>query len=142
MNGRRSDAAAGAKALVLLIGLGWGFNWVAARIILTELPPWTMRTVGIIIGALVLFGAGAIARVPLGVPRREIVKIIIASIFNIAIFNVCSAYAQVFGTTSRAVVISYSMPIWAALLSRLVLKERLNTIKIAALVSAPRGLSC
>ena len=57
------DAAAGAKLLVLVIGLGWGFNWVAARIILSALPPWTMRTVGIGLGASTLFVIAPIARV-------------------------------------------------------------------------------
>ncbi len=42
-----------------VIGLAWGFNWVAARIILTALPPWTMRAVGIGLGALTLFAAAA-----------------------------------------------------------------------------------
>ena len=43
----RRDAAGSAKLLVVVMGLGWGINWIAARIILEVLPPWTMRAIGI-----------------------------------------------------------------------------------------------
>ena len=140
-NGRRDDAAAGAKLMVLVVGLAWGFNWVAGRIILTALPPWAMRTVGIGLGTLTLFAAAAIWRVRLKVPRAEAVKILIAGFFNVAVFNVCSAYAQVYGTTSRAIVIAYSMPIWAALLARVVLREQLSAVKLVALALCAAGLT-
>ena len=107
---RRAEAIASAKLLVVVMGVAWGFNWVAARIILTALPPWTMRALGIGLGALTLFAAAAIAGVSLAVPRGERGKILIAGFFNVAVFNVCSAYAQIYGTTSRAIVIAYSMP--------------------------------
>ena len=73
--GTRHDRAVGAKFMVLVVGLAWGFNWVAGRIILTALPPWTMRMVGIGLGTLSLFAAAAIWRVRLTVPRAEAVKI-------------------------------------------------------------------
>jgi len=136
-----ADAAASAKLLVVLMGLGWGINWVAARIILEALPPWTMRTVGIGLGTLTLFAAAIISGVPLSIMRRDWLKVVIASFFNVAVFGAGSAYAQVYGTTSRAIVIAYSMPIWAALLARLVLKERLNAIKLAALGLCATGLT-
>ncbi len=139
--GTRHDRAASAKFMVLVVGLAWGFNWVAGRIILTALPPWTMRMVGIGLGTLSLFAAAAIWRVRLTVPRAEAVKILIAGFFNVAAFNVCSAYAQVYGTTSRAIVIAYSMPIWAALLARVVLKEKLNAVKLVALALCAAGLT-
>jgi len=137
----RPDGAAGAKLMVLVVALAWGINWVAGRIILSALPPWTMRAIGIGLGSATLFAAAAVVRVRLTVPRSEVIKIVIAGFFNVAIFNVCSAYAQVYGTTSRAIVIAYSMPIWAALLSRIVLKERLSAIKLAALALCASGLA-
>jgi len=139
-SGKRDDAAAAAKLMVLVVGVAWGSNWVAGRVILTVLPPWTLRTVGIGLGTLTLFAAAAVIRVRLTIPRAQAVKILIAGFFNVAIFNVCSAYAQVYGTTSRAIVIAYSMPIWAALLARLVLKEKLPAIKLLALGLCAAGL--
>ncbi len=134
------ETAASAKVLVVVIGLIWGFNWVAARIILEALGPWTLRAVGIGLGTLTLFAAALIGRRSIAVPRGERMKILIAGVFNVAIFNVCSAYAQVYGTTSRAIVIAYSMPIWASLLARFLLKEQFNAIKLAALALCAIGL--
>ena len=140
MSGGTRDAATAAKLMILVVGLAWGLNWVAARVILTALPPWTMRALGIGLGALTLFAAAGMTRVRLAMPRTEAVKIVIAGFFNVAIFNVCSAYAQVYGPTSRAIVIAYSMPIWAALLARLALKEKLTAAKLLALALCAAGL--
>ena len=140
MSAKGHDAGGSARLLVVLVGLGWGFNWVAARFILEALPPWTMRAVGIGLGDLTLFAAAVLAGVSLAVPRGERGKILIAGFFNVAIFNVCSAYAQVYGTTSRAIVIAYSMPIWSALLARFVLKEKLTAAKLVALALCAAGL--
>jgi drug/metabolite transporter (DMT)-like permease len=131
----------GARLLVVLMGFAWGFNWIATRIILQSLTPWTLRAVGVGLGGAVLFAAAAVARTRLALPQGERMKVLIASVFNVGIFNVCSAYAQVYGTTSRAVVIAYSMPIWASVLAWLVLKERFTPVKIAALVLCALGLA-
>jgi drug/metabolite transporter (DMT)-like permease len=138
---KRRDATGSAKLLVVIMGLGWGFNWIATRFILQALPPWTMRAVGIGLGDLTLFTAAAIAGVSLAVPRGERIKILIAGFFNVLIFNVCSAYAQIYGTTSRAIVIAYSMPIWAALLAHFVLREKLSGVKLGALGLCATGLA-
>ncbi len=137
----RDEAAAGAKLLVVVMGLAWGINWVAGRIILTALPPWTMRALGIGLGDLTLFVAAAVAGISLSVPRGERSKVLVAGFFNVAVFNVCSAYAQVYGTTSRAIVIAYSMPIWSALLAHFILKEKLTTAKLVALALCATGLA-
>jgi drug/metabolite transporter (DMT)-like permease len=141
MSGDAPRPTGGARLLVVLMGFAWGFNWIATRIILQSLTPWTLRAVGVGLGAAVLFAAAAVARTRLALPRSERMKVLIAAVFNVGIFNVCSAYAQVYGTTSRAVVIAYSMPIWASVLARLVLKERFTPVKIAALVLCAVGLA-
>lgn len=141
MSAAPRDTATSAKLMVVVIGLVWGFNWVAARIILSALPPWTMRALGIGLGTATLFVAAYLAGVRLSVPHGERLKVVIAGLFNVAIFNACSAYAQVYGTTSRAIVIAYSMPIWSALLARLVLKERFNAAKLAGLMLCAAGLA-
>ncbi len=137
----RHDPTGSAKLLVVIMGFGWGFNWIAARFILQALPPWTMRAIGIGLGDLTLFTAAAVAGVSLAVPRGERFKILIAGFFNVLIFNVCSAYAQIYGTTSRAIVIAYSMPIWAALLAHFVLREKLSALKLGALALCATGLA-
>ena len=138
---KSADAATSAKLLVVVMGMAWGFNWVAARFILEALQPWALRTIGIGLGALTLLIAAAIGGVPLVIPRGQRLKVAIAGFFNVAAFSVGSAYAQVYGTTSRAVVMAYSMPIWSALLAWLVLKEKFNAVKLVALALCATGLA-
>lgn len=130
----------GARLLVVLMGVAWGMNWIATRVILEALSPWSLRVVGVGLGALFLFVAAAVSRTRLKLPRGALAKLTIAAFFNVGIFNVCSAYSQVYGTTSRAVVIAYSMPIWASVLAWLVLKEKLTRVKLAALGLCALGL--
>jgi len=136
-----SKSTASARLLVIAMGFGWGFNWIAARNILPFIPPWSMRALGIGLGALTLFAIARIGRVRLSVPRDQWVHVIAASVFNVLFFNVCSAYSQIYGTTSRAVVIAYSMPIWSALLAWLVLKEKFDTTRVVALGLCAAGLA-
>jgi drug/metabolite transporter (DMT)-like permease len=139
----RSSAAAGAtaaKALVVLVGFAWGFNWIATRILLGSLPPLTIRTLSIALGAMVVFAAATLKGDRLRLSRGEGKKLVVASFFNVTLFNACSVYAQVFGTTSRAVVIAYSMPIWTFLLGRFILKEKTSTAQLIGLALCATGL--
>jgi len=135
------ERAGNARLLVVLLGGCWGINWVAARIILEALHPWQMRAVGVGLGAATLFAAAALSGAKLSIARRNWSKILIAGFFNVAAFGLGSAYAQVYGTTSRAIVIAYSMPIWATLLARLILKERLTPMRVGALTLCAVGLA-
>ncbi len=137
----REGAASGAKLLVPLLALGWGFNWIATRFILEVLQPWSLRAIGVSFGAVTLFATAYFGGIPLRIGRDERAKIVVAGLFNVAIFGVCSAYAQVYGTTSRAIVIAYSMPIWSALLARVFLKERFTKPTLVALSLCAAGLT-
>lgn len=136
----QSGVSTGARLLVVLMGVAWGMNWIATRVILEALSPWSLRVVGVGLGTLVLMIAAAVSRTNLSVPRGAWLKLTIAAFFNVGIFNICSAYSQVYGTTSRAVVIAYSMPIWASVLAWFVLKEKLTGVKLAALALCALGL--
>jgi drug/metabolite transporter (DMT)-like permease len=130
-----------ARLLVVLLAFAWGLNWIAAAFGLQEVPPWSLRFAGTSIGAATLFAAALITGHDLRVPRGERLHVMVASFFNVVIFNVASAFAQLNGATSRAIIISYSMPIWAVVLSRLMLGERLNAVRWVALTLCIAGLS-
>jgi drug/metabolite transporter (DMT)-like permease len=137
---RKTDAAAGARLLVLLLAFAWGFNWIGAAIALREVSPWSLRIAGSGIGAFVLFTAALLGGYSLRVPRKEIVHVMIAGFFNVAAFQILSGFAQLNGATSRAVIITYSMPIWATLMSFFVLGERMNAMRWLALALCVAGV--
>jgi drug/metabolite transporter (DMT)-like permease len=130
-----------AKLLVLLLAFAWGLNWIAAVMALREVPPWSLRFSGAGIGAAILFSAALLTGHDLKVPRGQRLHIMVTGFFNVAAFNMFSAFAQLSGETSRVVIIAYSMPIWAALLSRLMLRERLDWARVIGLVLCASGLT-
>jgi drug/metabolite transporter (DMT)-like permease len=130
-----------AKLLVVLLAFAWGFNWIAAAIALHEVTPWSLRFAGSGIGATTLFCAAILTGHTLRVPRGEHIHIMVAGFFNVAAFQILSAFAQLSGQTSRAIIITYSMPIWATVLGRIILGEKLNGIRLLAFVLCVVGLS-
>ena len=135
------SAAGSARLLVLLLAFAWGFNWIAAAIALPEVPPWSLRFAGAGIGTVTLFGAALLTGHDLHVPRSERLHVMVAGFFNVALFQVLSAFAQMEGATSRAIIITYSMPIWATVLSRALLRERLNGVRWLAFGLCVAGLT-
>jgi drug/metabolite transporter (DMT)-like permease len=136
-----ANVANTAKLLVGLLALAWGFHWIAAAFALREVTPWSLRFAGVGLGAATLFTAARLTGHSLHVPRGERLHVMVAGFLNVAAFQVMSAFAQQTGATSRVIIIVYSMPIWAAVLSWLALGERLDRIRLLALVLCVTGLS-
>lgn len=135
------DSAATARLLVVLLAFAWGLNWIAAAFALREISPWSLRFAGSSIGAITLFTAAAITGYTLRIPRGESVHIMIAGFLNVSAFQILSGFAQLNGATSRAIIITYSMPIWSALLSRMVLGEKFTPMRVLALCLCVTGLT-
>jgi drug/metabolite transporter (DMT)-like permease len=137
----KNDVAATAKLLVVLLAFAWGLNWIAAAVALREISPWSLRVAGSGIGATTLFAAAILTGHNLRVPRGEYVHVMVAGFFNVAAFQILSGFAQLSGATTRAIIITYSMPIWTTMLSTIVLGERLNRIRIIAFCLCVAGLT-
>ena len=127
-------------ALVLVLGVFWGLNWPTVKILLAEIPPFTLRATGLGLGAV---GLGIMALV-LGQslrPRRsEILPLLLTGVLSILGFNLMAAFGQLQTATSSAVIIAFTMPMWAALLSAVFLGEALTRNRIVALAIGMAGL--
>ncbi len=134
-------SSARARALVVLLGVCWGLNWVAVRVALQEIRPWSLRCLGMGLGTLVLL-AWALARGrPLRIaPGGDRLRLALAGVLNVAAFGVFTAFAQLAGATSRVTMVTYTMPIWSVLLARVALGERLDATRLAAVGLAAAGL--
>lgn len=136
-----TSATGSARLLVVMLAFAWGFNWIAAAIALPQVPPWSLRFAGAGIGCITLFSVALLTGHDLHVPRGERIHVMVAAFFNVAAFQILSAFAQLDGATSRAIIITYSMPIWATVLSRLLLRERLNAVRWLAFGLCVGGLT-
>ena len=138
---KKVDAAATAKLLVVLLAFAWGLNWIAAAVALRELTPWSLRVAGSGIGAALLFSAAIITGHKMRVPRGEYVHVMVAGFLNVSGFQILSGFAQLSGATTRAIIITYSMPIWTTVLSWLFLGERLNAVRWLAFALCVVGVT-
>jgi drug/metabolite transporter (DMT)-like permease len=131
-----------ARLMLVALSLCWGASWPAMRIALSEVPPFSMRFATSAIAAVVLFAIALAQRRRIGVklPMAR-VHLAVSGCLNVACFTVLTAYAQLATATSRVAVLTYTMPIWAALLAFPILGERLNAARTISLLVGAVGLS-
>jgi drug/metabolite transporter (DMT)-like permease len=107
-----------------LLAIAWGLNWPAVKIMLSVLPPFAARGLGLGAGVLLLFGLAMLRRLPLWPQRAAWPAVAIGGVLTVAVFNICTAFAQLTTSTSRAAVLTFTMPMMSAALAWWVLGER------------------
>lgn len=126
---------------ILALALFWGLNWPAVRTALFELPPWTLRVIGLGAGAVFMFTVAGLRGQRLTLRRSEIAPVLGAGLFIVTIFNLLLAFAQLAAPTSRAVIVTYTLPIWTVIFARLFLGERLDRRRWIGLGFGVAGLT-
>ena len=129
-----------AVLLVITIGILWGLNWPAVKYVLGEVPPWTFRAIAFSAGAALLAIIALVRGASLLVPRTDRWPIAICSVLMILGFNIFTSFGQLVTETSKAAIIAFTMPMWAALLSAVFLGERIGVNKIISLALGMSGL--
>jgi drug/metabolite transporter (DMT)-like permease len=139
---QREAADTTAKLMLLLLSLAWGLTWPAMRVALGEIPVFSMRAVSLGLGALTLVIVVAAQRRKVMMPNATAwAHVFVAAILNIVGFSLLSSFALLQAATSRVAILSYTMPIWAALFAWLVLGERLDRARIVALAMCVAGMT-
>lgn len=116
------------------LALAWGFNWAAMKVALTEVPPWTFRSLCLGLGAGVLFAALGAGGQSLAVPRGQWRRLALLAFVNITCWNMLIAFGVALIPAGRASILAYTMPIWAIPLSVWLLGERITRRRTAGLV--------
>jgi drug/metabolite transporter (DMT)-like permease len=128
--------------MLVLLSIVWGISWPLMKIALIEIPPFSMRTASAFFGAVTLIALTLILRHNFHIPTfKAWVHVVVASLLNVVGFSIFSAFAQISAATSRVTILAYTMPIWAALMARPILGERLTTSRTLALVLCVAGLT-
>jgi drug/metabolite transporter (DMT)-like permease len=135
-----SDAAA--RLMLVSLSLAWGLTWPAMKIALEEIPPFSMRVGTSGLATVTLFAVAFLQHRKLRVPSAvAAVHLVVAGSLNVAAFTLLAAFAQLETTSSRVTVLTYTMPIWAALFAYPVLGERLNRTRGISLLLCAAGLA-
>ena len=119
--------------LLALLSLFWGLAWPAMKTVLGEVRPWTFRAICLAAGGTALLALARAGGADLRVPAGDLTPLIITSLINITGWHILSAYGLTLLHAGRAVIIAYTMPLWAILLSRLLLKENITSARWWAL---------
>jgi len=107
---------------------------------LAEIGPWTFGAIRMIVGSLGLFGCALLFGQRLGVPAADRRALLVAAFLNTTAWQLLAAYGTTLMNAGRAAIVAFTMPLWATLLSALLLGERLTRAKVAALALGLAGL--
>jgi drug/metabolite transporter (DMT)-like permease len=121
--------------------IGWGFTWPVLKYLLGELPPLTLRGSSGVVGAGLLALLAILRGQSLRVPAKLLPRLVVAATLNVACWMVLMGLALVWLPASEAVLIAYTMPIWASILAWPILGERPNPLRVISLAMAFAGLA-
>ena len=116
--------------LVGVLVLLWGSNFPAMKLGLSEIAPFTFRTVSNAIAAVGLLSIGTLfLKQRLTIPRADFWPVIAAGMLNIAGWQFFLTFGLLEIDAAKAIIIAYTMPLWAAFLARFLLRERLSLLR-------------
>ncbi len=127
--------------LVLFTACSWGLTWPQSKFLLSMLPPFSMRSACGLVAVVFAFVVAALRRERLIPPRDQWGRLFVFAMLNYGLFIVLTTQALVWLTASEAVVITYTLPIWASILAWPMLGERLNGRRIAAIILGCGGVA-
>ena len=126
---------------MLFTACSWGLTWPQSKFLLTMLPPFSMRASCGVLGAAFAFLVALARRERIWPPADQWPRLLLFSMLNYGLFIVLTTESLVWLKASEAVVIVYTLPVWAALLAWPMLGERPTVSKVLALVLALGGVA-
>ena len=134
----RPDAAG--LLLLLVTVVGWGFNWQAMKLLLVEVPPFSMRVACATVGVALLAAIAARGGESLGVPRAVWPRLVLASLLNVTAWMGLASFSLLWLAAAEATIVCYTMPVWASIFAWAVLGERITPRRMLALAVGLAGL--
>lgn len=121
--------------------LFWGLNWPVVKILLDGTGPWTLRAVGLNLGFLLLACTTLATGQSLAIAREYWGRLLIAGFLNVVCFNIFAVFAQMSMPASRAVILTYTMPLWSVVFARIMLGEQIDRLRALALTLGAIGIA-
>ncbi len=121
-------------ALLAVLTLVWGTNWPLFSIALSELPVLTFRTIVLTSAIVMLFVVLRLRGESFAVPAGKWLPLVAASAMNIFVWNIATSLAVLYLPSGHASVLSYTMPLWVALIGFVVFRQPLTGRLLLALL--------
>lgn len=126
--------------LLLVLALVWGTNWPLFPIVMREISVWTFRSISMTGAGLLLLAVARLRGQSLAVPRRFWAPVLGGAVAYLALWNIASALAAVLIPSGQAAVLGFTMPVWAALIGWIFLRQRLSARQWLAVALAACGV--
>ena len=120
--------------LLLVLTLVWGTTWPVFSLALSEMSVWTFRAISLSSAGLTLLLLARHRGHPLGIPRQHWPLLAFTAWSFLSIWNVASTYATTLIPSGQAALLGFTMPLWAALFSRLLFGAHFGKRQMLALM--------
>jgi drug/metabolite transporter (DMT)-like permease len=126
-----------------LVGLtlGWGLNWPAMKVAVSEMAPMRFRTLCLLAGAAGLFSIARANSLPIRIPRGQKLQMVAIALVNMTGWNIFAIYGVSLMASGRAAILGYTMPAWAVVLSAWLLDEPLTTRRVLGVALGMGGMT-
>jgi drug/metabolite transporter (DMT)-like permease len=137
----RTEARLDGAALAAFgfLALVWGYNWVAVKVALDYVAPFTFGAQRCLGGGLLLLAVLPLARQRLMPPHPW--RVLLLGLLQTSIFTGCTTWALVHGGAGKSAVLVFTMPFWLLLFAPFFLGERLKGLQWLAVLLAFLGLT-
>ena len=126
--------------LLVILTLIWGVNWPVMKLGVAHFPPLTFRAISMWLGVAVVASVLLLQRQNVRVPRKEWWTLFKLAFFNMVVWNSLVIVAMPLVSSGRAAILGYTMPIFSAVLGRLVWHDRLSSRAWGGVVAALVGV--
>jgi drug/metabolite transporter (DMT)-like permease len=140
-DGDAARSPAAAAGLLAVVALLWGLQWPIIKLGLIEIGPWTYRGIGALLGGVFLAVLASLRGASLRLPLRAVPSVVTVGFFATTLLQIFSGYGVALMPPSRAVILLFTMPLWATVLARPLLGERLTGEKRLALLLGLAGIA-
>lgn len=120
-----------AFAVLAVLALIWGYNWVVVKIALSYAPPIAFSALRAAAAAAFLFVLLALCGKSLRAPVRPL-RLALLALFQTTGFLGLISWALALGDAGKTAILAYTMPFWVLLLAAPILRERLTGAKVLA----------
>ena len=131
---------AGVLPLVAVLTVVWGTNWVLFPLAVHEVSVWTFRAVCLLGSGALLLAVARARGMSLHVPPPQRKLLVMAALAYLVIWNVGSTYAAILIPSGQAAVLGFTMPLWATLISWLLLGEKPSARLACSVALASAGV--
>lgn len=138
------DPSAASNASIIglfaFVVVAWSLNWVVMKMALQDVTPFWAVAIRTGLAALVLFPSLSAAGQLRLLPRGDLPVILVIALFHMVAFASLMTAGLVFIPASRAIVLSYTTPLWVAPAAFLFLGERVTVRQAAGVAVGIVGL--